>query len=150
MRKRRHTARPPETKRYYDLHDGILSTLAEQGDAAAWEAWFHRRLVHRMATEPDCPECQDECGLGEDLWLSFQKKRGRVQMSLKIRRTTSLDAIKRHWDEIQTWRELLLEWQGPGYHEGAEGLSRELHGLYTYVRRSPLRYLDDLVHARKR
>ncbi len=129
MSKRRRREEP--ARHYYALSETALERLAAQGDTSARTALWTRAQVHRMATAPDCSPKDHLCWLGDDLWLHFRKDQvetsGRVNMFLEIGEHMALDTVKRHWEEIQTWRDLLLTWQGPWHMGGRGGLFHRLH-----------------------
>jgi hypothetical protein len=84
--------------------------------------------IHRMVMNPGEATMSYGCSLGEGVWLDFRRDHetgGRVEMSLKIE-GASLEQIKRHWREIDAWRQLLLIWQGPSLLGGANGLFNSL------------------------
>ena len=71
--------------------------------------------------------------LSEGLWLIFRRDHetgGYVEMLIKNEKT-SLEQEKRHWPEIKTWQQLLLEWQGPSLQGGANALIHRLDLLHA-------------------
>jgi len=120
---------PAKTRLYYSLSNEALKQLISQGDDRAWQVLEHRRIVSLMASKHDMGGLTwHPCFLNDDLRLDFRKEDlGRVTMLLRIEKRTTLDAIKRHWEEICTWRSLLSSWQGPWRAGGEGGLFFELH-----------------------
>jgi len=117
----------PKTKTYYQYSDNALQQLARKGDERAWEALGCRRIVRLVATNQlDRPKSVP-CRLDPTLWAFFQKMPdGPVRMFLEIGEGTSLDQIKQHWGDLQTWRDLLLTWQGPWTNRGDKELEKIL------------------------
>jgi hypothetical protein len=118
-------------QRYYTLADQGLAGKASQGDTAAQTVLEHRRAVQRMCTKAkDTSSSRDHCCcLTEEVRLHFRKSREmpkHVRMFLEIGELTSLEAVKQQWEEIRTWRDLLLVWQGPAP-SGTNELFYQLH-----------------------
>jgi hypothetical protein len=117
--------------RYYAFPEAGLQRLEAEGDERALIALSHRKLVHRMATEPGCPLTYILCLLGKNLRLHVRKDNaktsGHVRIFLEIGEETTLDTIKWHWEEIRKWRDLLLTWQGPWLMGGRRNLFYTLH-----------------------
>jgi len=118
-------------QRYYALADQGLGGKARQGDTAAQTVLEHRRTVQRMCTTTKAASSSRDycCCLTEDVRLHFRRSREipkHVQTFLEIGELTSLEAVKQQGEGIRTWRNLLLEWQGP-LRSGTNGLFYQLH-----------------------
>lgn len=118
-------------QRYYTFADEVLAGRARRGDTGAETVLEHRRAVQRMCTKTkEASSSRDHCCcLTEEVRLHFRKSRerpGRVQMFLEIEELALFEAIKKQWKEIRTWRDLLLEWQGPSP-SGMNGFFYQLH-----------------------
>jgi hypothetical protein len=118
-------------QRYYALADQGLGGKARQGDTAAQTVLEHRRTVQRMCTTTKAASSSRDycCCLTEDVRLHFRRSREipkHVQTFLEIGELTSLEAVKQQGEGIRTWRNLLLEWQGP-LRSSTNGLFYQLH-----------------------
>jgi hypothetical protein len=111
-------SKPLKRQRNNTFHDNVLVGRAMQGDTDAQKVLDDRRAVQRLCTETakGSSSSNYRCRLSKAVTLHFRKdqdEHGFVRMFLEIEERTSLEAIKRQWKEIRTWRDLLLEWQGP-------------------------------------
>jgi hypothetical protein len=133
-------------QRYYTLSDAVLEQRARQGDPAAQMVLEDRSAVRQMCAKAAGASSSRDygCYLTQEIRLRFHRSRGKtglVQMFLDIGEVTSLEAIKQQWEEIRTWQDLLLEWQGPSL-SGRNGLFYQLHQYH----RQGLSYAAIAIH----
>jgi hypothetical protein len=139
-------------KSYFAMANKFLQIRAAQGDARARPVLCHRIAVWQMHSgkAKGLTARYHLCKLGEDVQLHFRKDREtrwHIKMFVEIGEHTSLSAIKMHWEEIRTWRELLLSWQGPWRESGYSELLEILHVLQKRGRSysNLVQHLNDAV-----
>ena len=120
------TSKQQQWCRYLRLNEGELHSMWEtKKDYVAHSIFLNRRMVRRMATEPDFRQDLWNVTLDESLRLRFRREHWGLGPNARIYVHCDLELmpppegranpelIKAWWPAVRAWRKLLRTWQGP-------------------------------------